>query len=343
MRKYFRQAGYFAAILILLPYVVTILLNGRSSLAQDNGTSPYVTVKSDEKNRKISLDEYGIGILAKEIEGDAEEEALKAQAVLIRTSIYKSIQDEGTSTVLTKEYWTRQQMESNWGADHYGEYYEKMKAAWDETRGQVLMYDGRLILTPYHRLSNGKTRSGNEVFGSEEYPYLQSRECPEDVEAKEEMTVSMIQGSDMEVTGTDNAGYVTEVRCGSETVNGEELQKITENAPLKIGDKVTVRMILNTDRNMEFIHLKDMRAAGFEPVDVLSGYQWKNNLGYYQVTKDASTNFYIEYMPKGKYVFEYDYICNAAGTFSNGITTMQNYYAPQMNAHTQGTKVSIQE
>jgi len=127
------------------------------------------------------------------------------------------------------------------------------------------------------------------------------------------------------------------------TVNGEELQKITENAPLKIGDKVTVRMILNTDRNMEFIHLKDMRAAGFEPVDVLSGYQWKNNLGYYQVTKDASTNFYIEYMPKGKYVFEYDYICNAAGTFSNGITTLQNYYAPQMNAHTQGTKVSISE
>lgn len=127
------------------------------------------------------------------------------------------------------------------------------------------------------------------------------------------------------------------------TVNGEELQKITENAPLKIGDKVTVRMILNTDRNMEFIHLKDMRAAGFEPVDVLSGYQWKNNLGYYQVTKDASTNFYIEYMPKGKYVFEYDYICNVAGTFSNGITTMQNYYAPQMNAHTQGTKVSINE
>ena len=158
MRKYFRQAGYFAAILILLPYVVTILLNGRSSLAQDNGTSPYVTVKSDEKNRKISLDEYGIGILAKEIEGDAEEEALKAQAVLIRTSIYKSIQDEGTSTVLTKEYWTRQQMESNWGADHYGEYYEKMKAAWDETRGQVLMYDGRLILTPVSPVKQRKNK-----------------------------------------------------------------------------------------------------------------------------------------------------------------------------------------
>nr|WP_316929364.1 alpha-2-macroglobulin family protein [Chryseobacterium daeguense] len=127
------------------------------------------------------------------------------------------------------------------------------------------------------------------------------------------------------------------------TVNGEELQKITPETPLKIGDKVTVRMILNTDRSMEFIHIKDMRAAGFEPLDVMSGYQWKNNLGYYQSTKDASTNFYIEYMPKGKYVFEYDYVANASGKFSNGITTMQNYYAPQMNSHTKGTNVQISE
>lgn len=127
------------------------------------------------------------------------------------------------------------------------------------------------------------------------------------------------------------------------TVNGEELVKIAENSPLKVGDKVTVRIILNTDRNMEFIHLKDMRAAGFEPLNVISGYEWKNGLGFYQSTKDASTNFYIEYMPKGKYVFEYDYICNASGTFSNGITTLQNYYAPQMNAHTKGTKVTITE
>ncbi|MCJ7932481.1 MAG: MG2 domain-containing protein [Chryseobacterium sp.] len=127
------------------------------------------------------------------------------------------------------------------------------------------------------------------------------------------------------------------------TVNGEELQKISADTPLKIGDKVTVRMILNTDRAMEFIHIKDMRAAGFEPLDALSGYQWKNNLGYYQSTKDASANFYIQYMPKGKYVFEYDVVANASGKFSNGITTMQNYYAPQMNAHTKGTGVQILE
>ncbi len=125
------------------------------------------------------------------------------------------------------------------------------------------------------------------------------------------------------------------------TENGEQLQKITPSTPLKVGDRVTVRMILNTDRNMGFVHLKDMRAAGFEPLDVLSGYQWKNGLGYYQSTKDASTNFYIRQMPKGRYVFEYDLICNAAGTFSNGISTLQNYYAPQMNSHTVGSTVRI--
>ncbi|VXB18295.1 MULTISPECIES: alpha-2-macroglobulin family protein [Chryseobacterium] len=127
------------------------------------------------------------------------------------------------------------------------------------------------------------------------------------------------------------------------TVNGEELQKISPETPLKVGDKVTVRMILNTDRAMEFIHIKDMRAAGFEPLNVLSGYQWKNSLGYYQSTKDASTNFYIQYMPKGKYVFEYDYVANASGKFSNGITTIQNYYAPQMSSHTKGSNVVIME
>lgn len=127
------------------------------------------------------------------------------------------------------------------------------------------------------------------------------------------------------------------------TENGEELKKITPTTPLKIGDKVTVRLILNTDRAMEFIHLKDMRAAGLEPLDVLSGYHWKHNLGYYQSTKDASANFYIEYMPKGKYVFEYDLVCNASGDFSSGITTLQNYYAPQMNAREGGMRLEIGE
>lgn len=224
MRKFLRQAGYFLVIVILLPYVITVFVNGNGAAVSMDGNSPYVLVEQGGKQKRLPLDEYGIGVLAKEMEADAGIEALKAQAILIRTSIYKSIQEEGSGTLLTKGYWTRRQMENNWGAGEYGEKYEKLKKAWTETKGQVLMYDGNLALTPYHKLSNGKTRAASEVFGNEKYPYLMVKECPLDVEAKEAMTTSMIQDADMEVTATDSAGYVTEVRCGEETVSGEEFR-----------------------------------------------------------------------------------------------------------------------
>ena len=143
----------------------------------------------------------------------------------------------------------------------------------------------------------------------------------------------------------NSSNVAVEKKLFVKTNEGPEtkLREVTDSQPIHLGDVVVVRLVIKTDRDMQYIHLKDMRAAGFEPLDVISGYEWKNNLGYYQSTKDASTNFYIEYMPKGKYVFEYDYVANASGKFSNGITTLQNYYAPQMNAHTQGTKVEISE
>lgn len=126
------------------------------------------------------------------------------------------------------------------------------------------------------------------------------------------------------------------------TDKGVQLQLITESSPIKVGDLVTVRCVLQTDRDLSYIHLKDMRASGFEPVNVFSSYKWKDGLGYYENTRDASTNFFISYMQPGVYVFEYDVKANNAGTFSNGITTIQNMYAPEFSAHTQGIKVQIQ-
>jgi len=224
MRKFLRQAGYFLIIITLLPYVVTVFINGNGAAVNMGGNTPYVSVERNGQTKKLPLDEYGIGVLAKEIDADAEVEAVKAQAVLIRTSIYKSIQEEGSDTILTKAYWTRSQMEHNWGAGEYGEKYEKLKEVWEDTEGQVLMYNGNLALTPYHKLSNGKTRAASEVFGNDDYPYLASKDCPADIEAEDAMTISMIQEADMEITGTDSAGYVTEVRCGKETVSGEEFR-----------------------------------------------------------------------------------------------------------------------
>ena len=127
------------------------------------------------------------------------------------------------------------------------------------------------------------------------------------------------------------------------TLNGDKLQRITSKNPLKIGDLVTVRLVISTKENVEYIHLKDMRASSFEPVNVLSEYQYKNRLGYYMSTKDAATHFFFDQINKGTYVLEYDIRVNNSGEFSNGITTIQNYYAPQMNAHTKGSNVNISE
>lgn len=125
------------------------------------------------------------------------------------------------------------------------------------------------------------------------------------------------------------------------TDKGEVISEITENSQLKIGDLIRVRIELRSDRAMEFIHMKDMRAAGLEPVNVLSQYKWQDGLGYYEATKDASTNFFFDYLPKGVYVFEYDLRVNNAGNMSNGITTIQSMYAPEFSSHSEGVRLDV--
>jgi len=117
--------------------------------------------------------------------------------------------------------------------------------------------------------------------------------------------------------------------------------KAINGVPLKPGDLVRVRMEITADRDMEYVHLKDMRAAGFEPVNLISKYKYQDGLSYYESTKDASTNFFISYLRKGVYVFEYELRASHAGHFSNGITTLQCFYAPEFSAHTEGIKVAI--
>ncbi|MDP5106402.1 MAG: MG2 domain-containing protein, partial [Polaribacter sp.] len=124
---------------------------------------------------------------------------------------------------------------------------------------------------------------------------------------------------------------------------GKELKEIDKKTKLKIGDLITVRIELRSDRDMEFIHMKDMRASGVEPINVLSQYKYQDNLGYYESTKDAATNFFFDRIPKGVYVFEYDVRVNNAGNFSNGITTIQSMYAPEFSSHSKGVRINILE
>jgi uncharacterized protein YfaS (alpha-2-macroglobulin family) len=125
------------------------------------------------------------------------------------------------------------------------------------------------------------------------------------------------------------------------TDKGEQITEITSETHLKVGDLVRVRIELRSDRAMEFIHMKDMRAAGLEPINVLSQYKWQDGLGYYESTKDASTNFFFDYLPKGVFVFEYDLRVNNAGNMSNGITTIQSMYAPEFSSHSEGLKINV--
>lgn len=127
------------------------------------------------------------------------------------------------------------------------------------------------------------------------------------------------------------------------TATGKSLVQITENNPLAVGEKVIVRLTVRVDRDMDFVYLKDMRAACFEPEQSVSGTQWKNGLLYYQSTKDASTNFYFDMIPKGTYVLEYPVYVNRSGKYLNGITTIQCLYAPQFVSHTQGMLINVKE
>jgi uncharacterized protein YfaS (alpha-2-macroglobulin family) len=125
------------------------------------------------------------------------------------------------------------------------------------------------------------------------------------------------------------------------TDTGEEISEIVKGTPLKVGDLIRVRIELRTDRTMEYIHMKDMRAAGLEPVNVLSAYKWQDGLGYYESTKDAGTHFFFDLLPKGIHVFEYDLRVNNVGGFSNGITTVQSMYAPEFGSHSEGVRIEI--
>ncbi|WP_018626083.1 alpha-2-macroglobulin family protein [Niabella aurantiaca] len=122
---------------------------------------------------------------------------------------------------------------------------------------------------------------------------------------------------------------------------GPVLTPIAEGGTIKVGDKIKVRVELRTDRDMEYVHMKDMRASSFEPVNVLSSYKWQDGLGYYETTKDASTNFFFGYLPRGTYVFEYNLFATVAGNFSNGITSIQCMYAPEFTAHSEGVRVTV--
>jgi len=125
------------------------------------------------------------------------------------------------------------------------------------------------------------------------------------------------------------------------TAGGPVLARLTAATPLQVGDVLVVRLVLRTDRALEYVHLKDQRAAGLEPIGQTSGYRYQNGLGYYESPRDAATNFFLSAVPRGTHVFEYRLRASQAGDFSGGLGAVQCLYAPEFGAHSAGGRLRV--
>ncbi|MCC2546867.1 hypothetical protein LJY25_10460 [Hymenobacter sp. BT175] len=125
------------------------------------------------------------------------------------------------------------------------------------------------------------------------------------------------------------------------TAGGPVLERLTASTPLKVGDALVVRLVLRTDRDLEYVHLKDQRAAGLEPIRQTSGYRYQGGLGYYESPRDAATNFFMSWLPRGTHVFEYRLRAAQSGGFSGGLSQIQCLYAPEFTSHSAGQRLRI--
>ena len=124
------------------------------------------------------------------------------------------------------------------------------------------------------------------------------------------------------------------------TAKGPELTKLA--GPVKIGDELVTRLVLKNDRAMEFIQIKDLRGSGTEPVNVLSGYRWQDGFGYYEVTRDTASHFFVDSLPPGTHVFESSTRVQHAGKYQTGIAEIRCMYAPEFNAHSASVMIEVE-
>ncbi len=111
--------------------------------------------------------------------------------------------------------------------------------------------------------------------------------------------------------------------------------------PVELGDEVVVRVTLKTDRDMEYVHLKDYRGSGTEPVNVLSQYLVRGGLGFYESTRDTASHFFIDHLPKGTHVLEYSCRVQHRGEYTSGMAEIQCMYAPEFNSHSGSVRLTV--
>lgn len=155
-----------------------------------------------------------------------------------------------------------------------------------------------------------------------------------------EQTNRVISSSETK-TAMGNLTLTKQIFVQHDSPAGPVSTLITDKTPLKPGDRLRVRLELRNDRDMQYVHLKDSRASGFEPAQTLSGYKYQNGLGYYEAPRDASTDFYLSRLPAGTHVFEYNLRVVHMGDFATGVATVQCFYALEFSARSAGGRVHV--
>ena len=275
------------------------------------------------------------------------EQPVERQAMLIEA--FHTITPEDKESLAQMQLWLLKQKQTQ----HWGTTKSTTEAVYSLLLNKTLVADDKTVA-----VTVGNVRLPDETVQTEAGTgYFKKAWAGEEITA-DKANVRIEKGTDGpawgglywqyfenldKITRSDDKNLVIEKQLFKveNTDKGEVLKAITEGQPLQKGDKVRVRVVITADRDMEFVHLKDMRAATFEPVNVFSQYKYQGGLWYYESTKDAATHFFIDWMPKGKYVFEYTLFVTQSGDFSNGITHIECMYAPEFQSHSQGIRVKV--
>ncbi len=247
-----RRFWWFCAVAVLFPYVFTLVASGGVHGMSGGTRGGSFGEEAWESGRRVYLEgrgfvdgeEYLVGVVARQMPADYEPEALKAQAIVARTFLYRQMGDEREirASDLNLEGMGEEQMEKMWGSPRFLEYYEKVRGAVEGTKGQVMVWEGQCVEPMFHRASAGRTRDGDEG-----HPYLAGADSGEDVEmdgyltmtvwtAEEflELVKGMPQGDNVrkeqipdsiQVIERDGAGYVTQIQIGSHSFDGEAVRE----------------------------------------------------------------------------------------------------------------------
>lgn len=241
MRNSYKNVISVIAIVVLLPYVITTMFKGGINFAKEENIESAKKVIVNDNNVQLELDieQYIVGVVASQIPIHYEREAIKAQSVIARSCVVKKIgsRESINTSEMNLGYMNMIDMEQYWGYNNFFEYYNLIQEIVNETKGEIMVYDGSPIEAAFHAVSVGTTRSGVSAMNSEEYPYLVSVKSEIDVESEDYLysetitykRMSELFGKDIasmpEVMSEDELGYVQKVKINDEIISGEKFRK----------------------------------------------------------------------------------------------------------------------